>query len=194
MAAIAAPIRASCRARACARRTSIFRIYAAAALAIDYQILPWSKKELWKALVTCERAHVDHVARFVSSAPSVNRRLRPVDPLDSLRQHVLKNRPKFVDLRNGLVVRSTGHNHDSCPGYVNLGPDGSVELLFSDAFLRQLCGGVSQVKQLKDELDKRGWLIREANRGVTRRPIWKDGGRGSRLYVTAVRTKAFEDE
>jgi putative DNA primase/helicase len=169
-------------------------IYAAGALAIDYKILPWPMKELSKALFTCEQAHVDHVSRFVSSAPSVNRRPRPVDPFDSLRQHVLQNRSKFVDLRNGLVVRSTGHNHDSCPGYVNQGPDGSVELLFSDAILRQLCGGFARLKQLKDELDKRGWLIREANRGVTRRPIWKDGGRGNRLYVTAVREKAFEDE
>jgi putative DNA primase/helicase len=61
-------------------------IYAAGALAISYQILPWSRSELLEALVVCERAHVDHVARFISSAPSVNRRLRPVDPLESLCQ------------------------------------------------------------------------------------------------------------
>jgi hypothetical protein len=60
--------------------------------------------------------------------------------------------------------------------------------------LLQLCGGFSRVKQLKDELDKRGWLINESKRGVTRRPIWKGGGRGDRLYVTAVREKAFEDQ
>ena len=168
-------------------------IYAAGALAIDYQILPWSRRELSDALVTCERAHVDHVARFVSSAPFANRRLRPVDPLESLRQHVRQNRPEFPDLRKGLIARNAGHDHDACPGYINRGPGGSVELLFSNDCLLQLCGGFSQVKQLKDELDKRGWLISEAKRGVTRRPIWKDGGRGDRLYVTAVREKAFED-
>jgi hypothetical protein len=119
--------------------------------------------------------------------------LRPVDPLESLREHVRQNRPKFPDLRKGLIARNAGQDHDSCPGYVNHGPDGSVELLFSNAILLQLCGGFSRVKQLKVELDKRGWLINESNRGVTRGPIWKDGGRGDRRYVTAVREKAFKD-
>jgi hypothetical protein len=56
--------------------------------------------------------------------------------------------------------------------------------------LRQYTG----VRRLKDELNKRGWLISEAKRGVTRRPIWKDGGREGRLYVTAVSEKAFENQ
>jgi uncharacterized protein DUF927 len=169
-------------------------IYAGAALAIDHRILPWSMRELSDALLQCEQAHVDHVARFVSSAPSVNRRLRPVGPLESLRQYVRQNRCKFADLRKGLIERSAGHDHHACPGYVNRGPDGSVELLFSNCCLRRLCGGVTGVRRLKDELNKRGWMISESNRGVTRRPIWKDGGREDRRYVTAVSEKAFENE
>jgi uncharacterized protein (DUF927 family) len=169
-------------------------IYAAGALAISYQLLPWSRSELLEALVVCDRAHVDHVARFVSSAPSVNRRLRPVDPLESLRQHVRQNRSKFADLGKGLIARNAGHDHHACPGYINRGPSGSVELLFSNDCLRQLCGGDTRVRQLKDELNKRGWLISEAKRGVTRRPIWKDAGREGRLYVTVVSEKAFENQ
>ena len=142
----------------------------------------------------CEQAHVDHVARFVSSAPFATRPLRPVDPLDSLRQHVRQNRSKFADLREGLIPRNTGHDHDSCPGYINRGPGGSVELLFSNDCLLQLCGSVTGVRRLKDELNKRGWLISESNRGVTRRPIWKDAGREGRLYMTAVSEKAFENQ
>jgi Domain of unknown function (DUF927) len=147
-------------------------ICAAGALAIDYEILPWSIWELSDALLQCEQAHVDHVARFVSSAPFATRPLRPVAPLESLRQHVRQNRSNFVDLSKGLIARSTGHHHNSCPGYINRGPGGSVELLFSNDCLLQLCGGFSQVKKLKDELDKAGWLIKESKRGVTRRPIW----------------------
>ena len=169
-------------------------IYAAGALAIDYEILPWSRRELTDALLRCEQAHVDYVARFVSSAPSMNRRLRPVDPLESLRQHVRQNRAKFSDLRKGLIPRNAGHDHDACPGYINRGPGGSVELLFSNDCLLRLCGSVTGVRRLKVELNKRGWLIKESKRGVTRRPIWKDGGRGDRVYVTAVSEKAFEDE
>jgi putative DNA primase/helicase len=169
-------------------------IYAAGALAIDYQILPWSKRELSDALLQCEQGHVDHVARFVSSAPFATRPLHPLAPLESLRQHVRQNRSNFADLRTGLIARNAGHDHDSCPGYINRGPSGSVELLFSNDWLLQLCGSVTGVRRLKDELDKRGWLINEANRGVTRRPIWKDADREGRLYVTAVSEKAFENQ
>jgi hypothetical protein len=110
-------------------------IYAAAALAIDYEILPWSTGEVSDALLQCEEAHVDHVGRFVSAAPSVNRPLRPVDPLESLRQHVRQNRSKFTDLRKGLIARNAAHDHDSCPGYINRGLSGTVELLFSNGCL-----------------------------------------------------------
>jgi hypothetical protein len=169
-------------------------ICAAGALAIDYRILPWSNRELSDALLQCEQAHVDHVARFVSLAPFATRPLRPVAPLESLRQHVRQNRSKFADLRKGLIARNAGHDHVSCPGYINQGPNGSVELLFSHDSLLRLCGGFSRVKQLKDELDKRGWLVSEAKRGVTRRPIWENGGCGGRLYMTAVSEKAFENQ
>jgi hypothetical protein len=88
----------------------------------------------------------------------------------------MQNRSKFVDLRKGLIPQNTGHNHDSCPGCFNRGPDGSVELLFSGAFLLKLCGGPAEVKRLKEQPRKCGYLISEAKRGVTRRAIWKDGG------------------
>jgi hypothetical protein len=58
-------------------------------LAIDYEILPWTMRELSDALITCEQAHVDHVTRFVLSTVSVTRQLRSVDPIESLRQHVM---------------------------------------------------------------------------------------------------------
>jgi putative DNA primase/helicase len=169
-------------------------IYAAAALAIDYRILPWSRSELLEALVLCERAHVDYVAQFLPSSVSAPRKSRPVAPLERLRQHVQQNRSKFADLRKGLIARNARHDHDSCPGYINRGPGGSVELLFTEDCLLQLCGSYTGVRRLKDELNNRGWLISESNRGVTRRPIWKDGGREDRLYVTAVSEKAFENE
>jgi putative DNA primase/helicase len=144
-------------------------IYAAGALAIDYQILPWSRSELGKALVVCERAHVDHIAQFLPSSVSAPRKSISVDPLERLRQYVLQNRSEFVDLRKGLIAKNTGHNHEACLGYVNKGPGGLAELLFPKDVLVQLCGGVGEVNRLKDQLRKRGDLISESQRGVTRR-------------------------
>jgi hypothetical protein len=79
-------------------------IYAAGTLAIDYQILPWSKRELSDALVACERAHVDHVAQFnpTTCANAARPARAVVNPLERLRAHHRKNASKFVDLRSGF--------------------------------------------------------------------------------------------
>jgi Domain of unknown function (DUF927) len=170
-------------------------IYAAGILAINYGILPWRRWELLDALVACERAHVDHVAQFtpVSSAAPARPTRAVVDPLERLRAHYRQNRSNFVDLRDGLLDQSSDHDHDSCAGYVNRGSDGSTELLFTNAVLLRLCGGFAQVQRLKRELEDSGWLIRDSNRPLRRRNIWKGGGRGNRVLVTTVREEAFGD-
>lgn len=167
--------------------------YATGCLAIRYEVFPYDRKELGRALLACERAHVDHVAQFVR-APSRARRPAPavVDPLERLRRYVRQNQSKFVDLRDGLLDRRSGHDHDSCPGYVNRGSDGSVEMLFSNSLLLRLCGGHIELRRLKEELEESGRLIRDSHRRVARRSIWK--GPNGRVHVTAVRTAMFEDE
>jgi hypothetical protein len=146
------------------------------------------------ALVACERAHADHVAQFI--APTSTTAARParavVNLLERLRAHYRQNRSNFVDLRDGLLDQSSDHDHESCLGYINRGSDGSTELLFSNDFLLRLCGGFAQVQRLKRQLEGSGWLIRDSNRRVTRRNIWK-GGRKNRVHVTAVRGEAFRE-
>ena len=118
-------------------------IYAAGALAIRFEILRWSSRELSHALFACEQAHVDHVAQFIPRDHTVGS-ARPravVEPLERLRGHYQQNSPKFVDLRDGLLDRRSGHDPDECPGYINRSPDASVEILFTHSQLLQLCGG-----------------------------------------------------
>lgn len=170
-------------------------IYAAGGLAIDYGVLPWQRRELVRALAACEQAHVDHVAQFIpgiSAAPARAARA-VVNPLERLRAHYRRNLSKFIDLRRGLIDPRSGHDHNASLGYINRGSDGSTELLFTNTVLLRQCGGHPQVQRLKKELEARGWLIRDSNRPLTRRNIWKGGGRGDRVLVTAVREKAFGD-
>jgi len=169
-------------------------IYAASALAIRFEILRWSSRELSDALFACEQAHVDHVAQFIPRDHTVvsARPRAVVDPIECLRAHYQQNYPKFVDLRDGLLDRRSGHDPDECPGYFNLGPDGSVEILFTHSQLLQLCRGTIQVRCLKRQLEDRGWLIRDTNRPATRRSIWK-GKDEKRVQVTAVREEALKD-
>ena len=167
-------------------------IYAASALAIRFEILRWSSRELSDALFACEQAHVDHVAQFIPRDHTVvsARPRAVVDPIECLRAHYQQNYPKFVDLRDGLLDRRSGHDPDECPGYINRSPDGSVEILFTHSQLLQLCRGTIQVRRLKRKLEDHGWLIRDTNRPVTRRRIWK-GKDEKRVQVTAVREEAL---
>jgi hypothetical protein len=115
-------------------------IYAAGALAIAFGILPWDRRAMGHALLACEQAHFDLVA---GAEPS--RQLQPEsksksDPMELLTAHVRRHRREFVDLRKGLVGRSADHDHDACVGYVNNAPDGSIEFLFSNNKLREICG------------------------------------------------------
>ena len=95
----------------------------------------------------------------------------------------------FVDLRDGLVGPDEHHDHDSCDGYVNEGPEG-LEYLFSEAKLREVCGGKAGALRAKARLDAAGWLVRDGARPSTRRTIWASGV-NRREQVIAIRAEAF---
>jgi len=161
-------------------------IYAAAALAIRLGVLPWSYELLWKALLGCEEAHVESVEETASSAGA---QARADDPLERLEAHVRDRGGSFVDLRDGLIGPDEDHDHDTCDGYVNEGPDGTLEYLFSEAKLREVCGGKAGALRVKAQLAD--WLARDGARPSTRRTIWATGA-NRREQVLAVRAEAFD--
>ena len=100
-------------------------------------------------------------------------------------------RGSFVDLRDGLIGPDEDHDHDSCDGYVNERPDGTLEFLFSEAKLREVCGGKAGALRTKAQLDAAGWLARDGARPSTRRTIWATGA-NRREQVLAIRAEAFD--
>jgi putative DNA primase/helicase len=162
-------------------------IYAAASLAVKYDILPWTRKELCGALLACEAAHVAYVQAVASEAVEA---ARDADPLERLRTQVRDYVGRFVDLRRGLVDPTEEHDHTSCPGYVNSRSDGTVEYLFSDASFTEICGGNGPALRLKAELMHSGALLRDGHRPSTRRTIWASGD-NRREPVIAIRASFF---
>ena len=158
--------------------------FAGADVAREFGILPWERELLEGALIECEAAHVEYVARV---APTTARRERAADPFDLLAAHDRARRASFVDLRAGLVDPGSDHDHAACDGYVNQGR-GGLELLFSQPKLQQICGGKAASLRVKRQLDAQGWLVRDGARLCTRRVIWADG---RREQVVAVRAEAF---
>ena len=127
-------------------------IYAAGALAIELGVLPWSYELLGKALLGCEAAHVESVEEADSSTVA---QARADDPIERLEAHVRDRGQSFVDLREGLIGPDEDHDHDTCDGYVNEGQDGTLEYLFSEAKLREVCGGKAGALRAKAQLARR---------------------------------------
>jgi len=60
----------------------------------------------------------------------------------------------FVDLRDGLIGPDEHHEHDAC--------DGTLEYLFSEAKLREVCGGKAGALRAKAQLAGRPGARRRA--------------------------------
>jgi hypothetical protein len=74
---------------------------------------------------------------------------------------------------------------------VNERPDGTLEYLFPEAKLREVCGGKAGALRAKAQLDAAGLLVRDGARPSTRRTIWATGA-NRREQVIAVRAEAFD--
>ena len=161
-------------------------IYAAGALAIELGVLPWSYELLGKALLGCEAAHVELVeeAHFIDDRAGPGRR-----PHRAPRGPRARSRPVVRRQREGLIGPDEDHHHDTCDGYVNEGQDGTLEYLFSEAKLREVCGGKAGALRAKAQLAD--WLVRDDARPSTRRTIWAEGT-NKREQVLAIRVEAFD--
>jgi hypothetical protein len=165
-------------------------IYAAGAYAIECGILLWSKKELGRALLHCEKAHVEHVTPYLGQAAKARKPVGGVvrTPMQRLEDHVANNASRFVDLRKKRLSRRTQDVHQDCAGYINCGADGSVEYLFSNKKFMEICGGQRNARIVKSELARVDALIRDGHRPSTRRNIFDDGQRDQ---VIAIRASFF---
>jgi len=146
-----------------------------------------ARPTLGETIITCELAHVELVE---DPLPSAVAQARADDPLERLEAHVRDRGGSFVDLRDGLIGPDEDHDHDSCDGYVNERSDGTLEYLFSEAKVREVCGGKAGALEVKARLDAAGWLARDGARPSTRRTIWATGA-NRREQVVAVRAEAF---
>jgi putative DNA primase/helicase len=161
-------------------------IYAAGALAIELRVLPWNRQILGQTIIACELAHVSSVEESVSSGAA---QVWEDDPLERLKAHVGDRGGSFVDLQNGLIGPDEDHDHNTCDGYVNERPDGTLEFLFSEAKVQEVCGGKAGALQAKAQLAD--WLVRDGARPSTRRTIWATGT-NRREQVLAICAEFFD--
>ena len=123
-------------------------IYAAGRLAQRFEILPWTPNKLRKALLACEKAHIELTQR----APQ---QISRATPLQRLQAYVQKHKADFPKLKKSSPA--THGKSSSAPGYRNTHA-GKLEYLFTKSQFNQIAGGASLAQALKSELKERGWI------------------------------------
>jgi Domain of unknown function (DUF927) len=159
-------------------------IYAAGRLACDYGVLPFDRKELLDALLTCERDHVDFIAETAAESPSDRISLAR----DKLGEYIASRKREFIDARRRNLRLPRDHDHDSCLGYYGL-HEGRPEWWFSNRRFEEIAGGKIPANLLKAHFVENTTLATE-QRGdkvnyVVKRQIPDIG----RQYVVALRRR-----
>lgn len=161
-------------------------VYAAGCLAIRYGVLRWTRKDLLKAILSCQ---LDGL-RLTASAPLA---VKPgVDVLkDRLVQYIRDHCARFVDLdRDRLQI---GADVEAAPGY-SATHKGSDWFYLTTSHVRQIIGDGPNAKSLLRKLISANLVDRPRKRGnVVQRPIYK-GGKGNKNFgwIVAFRSTIVE--
>jgi hypothetical protein len=139
-------------------------IYAAGALAIEYEILPFERTDLLAAILKCEADHVSFV-----ETPEAGDGTAKISGLESLRSFLRENRDAFADLSD------LDDDPRSALGYLNR-HNGRSEFLIENDRFEDVVGGKQEAHLLKTSLAQRKLLQTERGdhgkeRYVVRRTI-----------------------
>jgi hypothetical protein len=131
-------------------------IYASAALAIEYDVLPWGRKKTLTAIKNCMDDAVEQMVEKLGSGPAAevastktdDARLQDFRKLMAGAEFVRINpRRRVGKIRRGTLKRANGIIRPTSPGKIEY-------LLFSDVFDRW-CPDVSRRRRLKSMLQSR---------------------------------------
>jgi putative DNA primase/helicase len=163
--------------------------YAAGRLAIQYGILPCTKKQLLQAILTCQLDGLRWAkAKHLETDTSVSGLCRKL--ITYLRDH----RSKFMDLDEGKPRLGT-HRFGSVPGYVGTFKGKNWFYLKADQLTR-IIGGGENAGQLKKELVQTGMLASRANgKCLVQRPIFSGAkGNEGHKWVHAFRARLVRSQ
>jgi uncharacterized protein (DUF927 family) len=152
-------------------------VYAAGCLAIKYGIFTWGRKDLLRAVLSCQ---LDSLVRARGKTDEVtNLRQRLID-------HLVQNRGHFVSL-NGKTLSTGDHEFGSVPGYVHTHNGVDWFYLTSDQ-LKAVIGADDSAGRLKKRLVEEGTMA--GKRGLVQRPIFKARGNKGYRWVHAFRASS----
>ena len=134
-------------------------VYASAAQAIDYGVLPWSKKATLKAILACMTDAMDQLAANFSDAPDGgSERIKSDDALAAEFKRRVEG-AKFVRIeRNGRKPHSTAKRLTKADGFIQTTRPGRVRYLLRSNAMEAWFPEVTTRKRLSAVLRSRGIL------------------------------------
>jgi putative DNA primase/helicase len=156
-------------------------VYAAGCLAIKYGIFTWGRKDLFRAVLSCQLDGL--VAAGPKTDQAANLRQRLTD-------YLVQNRQHFVSL-NGKKLASSDHEFGSVPGYVHTHNGIDWVYLTSDQ-LRTIIGTDKAAGRLKRSLVEQGSMASTGKRALVQRPIFKARSNKGYRWVHAFRAALLE--
>ena len=163
--------------------------FAAGALGAKYGILPWSRKALLRAILTCQLDQLRYIDEGRDAPSSVE------NPLAKLTQYLKDNRRNFINL-NKKRPRYGREDLDAAPGY-RTKIDGQSWYYVTSKQLKAIIGTGNDARALKQELAEKGLMEKNKRQGkfVVQRRIFK-GGKGGQnhAWVHAIKADILRDE
>ena len=160
-------LRAARKIKAPGRDARLFNkhasVYAAGCVGIKLGILPFKQAALLGAILSCQREHVDFVARELGLTTTIVGKALPADPHGSrirqLSRYLRRSIPKMINFRKAGARVASGHNNAECVGYLAT-KDGRDEIWVPFATFRGAagCKGRSELRALQEELLRRGLI------------------------------------
>jgi hypothetical protein len=151
-------------------------VFAAGRLAINYGLVPWTKKELLDAVLCCQ---LDGL-RYAQTVAGLRRKLV---------QYLADNREKFWNLAEKMPRLDGKHKFGSVPGY-SARFKGKRWLYVTSDKLKAVIGTGQKAAQLKADLVKNSLLARGSTRkDLVQRKIFPLKGNKGHRWVHAFRAK-----
>jgi hypothetical protein len=167
-------------------RQKLSTVYAAGCLAVRFGLVPWGYGELRRAVLKCEKSHLDQVSHH--EVPNKS-------PIQILSDYILKTQDKFIDGRKSGAISMS--DLDACGGLVH-SYKGTEELILSERCFRSLFSSQfyyhqAKVKLANDNILKTDKSSTGQKRYVVKRPMGLDkNGYKARKYVVVVDISALK--
>jgi putative DNA primase/helicase len=156
-------------------------VYAAGCLAIQYGIFAWGRRDLLRAILSCQLDGLVAAGRKIDQLTLLRERL--VD-------HLIQHKPRFMDL-NGAKPSAKAHAFGSVPGYNHTHKGIDWFYLTSDQ-LRTIIGTDRAAGGLKKRLVQQRLMADQGKRALVQRPIFKAKGNKGYRWVHAFRASLLE--